>query len=61
MQQGNAIIMHLPIQLQPIEIVEEHKSRPILYRSMVMTDSVISTPIEQGQIAVHATVRVKFQ
>jgi len=53
--------MHLPIQLQPIEIVEEHKSRPILYRSMVMTDSVISTPIEQGQIAVHATVRVKFQ
>ncbi|MEQ6354765.1 SIMPL domain-containing protein [Lysinibacillus sp. M3] len=53
--------MHLPVQLQPIEIVEEHKNRPVLYRSMAMTDSAISTPIEQGQIAVHATVRVKFQ
>ncbi|KOP80972.1 hypothetical protein AMS59_00550 [Lysinibacillus sp. FJAT-14745] len=53
--------MHLPLQPQPIEIVEEHEGAPILYRSMAMVDSKISTPIEQGQIAINATVRVKFQ
>jgi uncharacterized protein len=53
--------MHLPLQPQPIEIVEELERAPVLYRSMAMADSKISTPIEQGQIAVNATVRVKFQ
>ena len=53
--------MHLPLQLQPIEIVEELEKAPVLYRSMAMVDSKISTPIEQGQIAINATVRVKFQ
>jgi len=53
--------MHLPLQPQPIEIVEELERAPVLYRSMAMVDSKISTPIEQGQIAVNATVRVKFQ
>lgn len=53
--------MHLPLQPQPIEIVEELERAPVLYRSMAMADSNISTPIEQGQIAVNATVRVKFQ
>jgi len=53
--------MHLPLQLQPIEIVEEHEGGPVLYRSMAMAESKISTPIEQGQIAINANVRVKFQ
>ncbi|MGE7942109.1 SIMPL domain-containing protein [Lysinibacillus xylanilyticus] len=53
--------MHLPLQPQPIEIVEELERAPVLYRSMAMADSKISTPIEQGQIAINATVRVKFQ
>lgn len=53
--------MHLPLQPQPIEIVEELERAPVLYRSMAMADSNISTPIEQGQIAINATVRVKFQ
>ena len=53
--------MHLPLQLQPIEIVEEHEGSPVLYKSMAMSDSTIATPIEQGQMAINATVRVKFQ
>ncbi|KOS63190.1 SIMPL domain-containing protein [Lysinibacillus agricola] len=53
--------MHLSIQPQPIEIIEEHESGPALYKSMAMADSTISTPIEQGQMTVNATVRVKFQ
>ncbi|MGE7091497.1 SIMPL domain-containing protein [Lysinibacillus sp. NPDC048646] len=53
--------MHLPLHPQPIEIVEEHESGPVLYKSMAMADSTISTPIEQGQMTISATVRVKFQ
>ncbi|QSB11368.1 SIMPL domain-containing protein [Lysinibacillus fusiformis] len=51
--------MHLPLQPLPIEIVEEQANTPILYRSMAVSSGV--TPIEQGQIAIDATVRVKFQ
>ncbi|MEY9976875.1 SIMPL domain-containing protein [Lysinibacillus sp. RC79] len=53
--------MRLPIQPQPIEIIEEHEIEPVLYRSMSTVDSTISTPIEQGQMTINATVRVKFQ
>ncbi|MFE3574562.1 SIMPL domain-containing protein [Lysinibacillus sp. NPDC059133] len=53
--------MRLPIQPQPIEIVEEHEIEPVLYRSVTTVDSTISTPIEQGQMTINATVRVKFQ
>lgn len=53
--------MHLQLHPQPIEIVEEHESGPVLYKSMAMADSTISTPIEQGQMTISATVRVKFQ
>jgi len=53
--------MYLPLQPQPIEIVEEHENSPVLYKSMTMADSTIATPIEQGQMAINATVRVKFQ
>ncbi|WP_155593342.1 SIMPL domain-containing protein [Lysinibacillus cavernae] len=51
--------MHLPLQPLPIEIVEEQANTPILYRSIAVSSGV--TPIEQGQIAINATVRVKFQ
>ncbi|MEK3729007.1 SIMPL domain-containing protein [Lysinibacillus sp. FSL W8-0953] len=51
--------MLLPLQPLPIEIVEEQANTPILYRSMAVSSGV--TPIEQGQIAIDATVRVKFQ
>lgn len=53
--------MRLPIQPQPIEIIEEHEIVPVLYRSMSTVDSTIPTPIEQGQMTINATVRVKFQ
>ena len=53
--------MHSLIQPQPIEIIEEHEIGPVLYRSMATVDSTISTPIEQGQMTINATVRVKFQ
>ncbi|MGE7997796.1 SIMPL domain-containing protein [Lysinibacillus sp. NPDC093190] len=53
--------MHLPIQPQPIEIIEEHEIEPALYRSMTTVDSTISTPIEQSLLTINATVRVKFQ
>ncbi|WP_054768663.1 SIMPL domain-containing protein [Lysinibacillus parviboronicapiens] len=52
--------MQLPLHPQPIEIVEEHESGPVLYKTMAMAESSISTPIEQGQMTVSATVRVKF-
>ncbi|MFM9531961.1 SIMPL domain-containing protein [Lysinibacillus sp. IITD104] len=51
--------MHLPLQPLPVEIVEEQANTPILYRSMTVSSGI--TPIEQGQIAIDATVRVKFQ
>ncbi|KPN95918.1 SIMPL domain-containing protein [Lysinibacillus sp. ZYM-1] len=51
--------MHLPLQLLPTEIVEEQVHTPILYRSMAISSD--STPIEQGQIDINASVRVNFQ
>ena len=53
--------MQLSLYPQPIEIVEENISGPILYKSLAMADQTISTPIEQGQMTISATVRVKFQ
>jgi len=53
--------MHLALHPQPLEIVEENESGPVLYKSMAMADSTITTPIEQGQITISAAVRVTFQ
>ncbi|MFJ7408288.1 MULTISPECIES: SIMPL domain-containing protein [unclassified Lysinibacillus] len=53
--------MQLSVHPQPIEIVEENESGPVLYKSMAMADSSMVTPIEQGQITISATVRVTFQ
>ena len=53
--------MQLSLYPQPIEIVEENTSGPVLYKSIAMADQTISTPIEQGQIIISAAVRVKFQ
>ncbi|KOS66891.1 periplasmic immunogenic protein [Lysinibacillus contaminans] len=53
--------MQLSLYPQPIEIVEENNSGPVLYKSIAMADQTISTPIEQGQMTISATVRVKFQ
>lgn len=53
--------MQLSLYPQPIEIVEENNSGPVLYKSIAMADQTVSTPIEQGQMTISATVRVKFQ
>lgn len=53
--------MHLALHPQPLEIVEENENGPVLYKSMAMADSTITTPIEQGQITISAAVRVTFQ
>ncbi|MFF5995022.1 SIMPL domain-containing protein [Lysinibacillus sp. KU-BSD001] len=52
--------MHLPLYPQPIEIVEERTEGPALYRQVAMANEAISTPIEQGEMTISATVRVKF-
>lgn len=53
--------MQLSLYPQPIEIVEENNNGPVLYKSLAMADQTISTPIEQGQMTISATVRVKYQ
>ncbi|MGE7924046.1 SIMPL domain-containing protein [Viridibacillus arvi] len=53
--------MRLPMLPQPIEIVEESNAGPVLYKTVAMAEQNISTPIEQGQITISATLRVKFQ
>ncbi|MBK3494995.1 SIMPL domain-containing protein [Viridibacillus sp. YIM B01967] len=53
--------MRLPLLPQPIEIVEESNTGPVLYKAVAMADQTISTPIEQGKITISATVMVKFQ
>jgi uncharacterized protein YggE len=52
--------MKLPVHSQPIEIVEENEAGPVLYKSVAMAETS-ATPIEQGQMTITATVRVKFQ
>ena len=53
--------MQLPLQLLPIEIVEETIAPPIAYKSLQLSPEQSITPIEQGMITVNATVRVKFR
>ncbi|MEI4769743.1 SIMPL domain-containing protein [Psychrobacillus sp. FJAT-51614] len=53
--------MKLALHPQPIEVVEERETVPILYKSVAMANQTFSTPIEQGQITINATVRVKYQ
>lgn len=53
------------IQLQldphPIKITEELRTEPIVYRSFSAKEMAATTPIEQGQITINATVTVEFQ
>ncbi|SOC02321.1 hypothetical protein SAMN05880501_10313 [Ureibacillus xyleni] len=51
-------LSHLPV---PIEIVEESKGGPILYKTVALSAETVSTPIEQGTITIEATIRVKYQ
>lgn len=54
--------MKLPLHPQPVEIVEENETTPILFKTTAMVNQAASTtPIEQGKITISATVKVKFQ
>lgn len=54
--------MQLSLHPHPIEILEEGTSiPPVLYKSVVMAEQFVSTPIEQGQMTISATVRVTFR
>ena len=53
--------MHLHVPPQPIEVIEENITEPILYKSAVMATQNVTTPIEQGLITINAALRVKFQ
>lgn len=51
-----------PNQPIPIEIIEESQNiPPIPFKSVQMVNQEISTPIEQGNITINASVRVKFR
>lgn len=53
--------MKLQLNPLPIKIEEEFKQEPIVYRTFATAEMNTSTPIEQGQINISATVRVQFQ
>ena len=54
--------MQVPIQLIPIEIIEESQHvTPVPYKSAQFTTQEFTTPIEQGAIPIQASVRVKFR
>ncbi|MDF2067771.1 SIMPL domain-containing protein [Bacillus sp. Cr_A10] len=53
--------LKLTLHPQPIEVVEERETGPILYKSVAMADQTFSTPIEPGQILINAIVKVKYQ
>ncbi|MER1998515.1 MAG: SIMPL domain-containing protein [Lysinibacillus sp.] len=54
--------MQVPLQLIPIEILEESREiTPVPYKSTQLSTQQFITPIEQGRIPIHAYVRVKFR
>ena len=53
--------MQLQLDPHPIKIVEELRAEPIAYRTFAAKEMIGSTPIEQGQITISATVKVQFQ
>lgn len=53
--------MQLQLDPTPIKIVEEHKAESVTPRMFAAKEMSGSTPIEQGQIVISATVEVQFQ
>lgn len=57
-----ATTLHLNLDAQPIRITEEEVHQPpIVYQAFAMAEAQPTTPIQAGQIVIHATVRVQFQ
>ncbi len=53
--------MQLQLDPTPIKIVEEHRAESVAPRMFAAKEMSGSTPIEQGQIMINATVMVQFQ
>lgn len=54
--------MQLSLHPEPIEILEESVGTPpVLYKTLAIAEQSVSTPIEQGQMTISATVRVTFR
>ena len=53
--------MQLHIDPTPLKIREEVTAEPATYRTFAAKEMSVSTPIEQGQITINATVKVQFQ
>jgi uncharacterized protein len=56
-----AATIQLQLDPHPIKIVEEVREEPVVYRTFAAKEMTGSTPIEQGQITINATVKVQFQ
>jgi len=59
--QTMADTMKLKLDPTPIKIVEEHGTESVAPRMFAAKEMSGSTPIEQGQIMINATVEVQFQ
>lgn len=59
--QTMAQTMQLQLDPYPIKITEEIRDQPVAYRTLSTMEQTVSTPIEQGQITITATVRVQYR
>ena len=59
--QTMAQTMQLQLDPHPVKIIEEVREQPVAYRTLSTMEKTVSTPIEQGQITITATVRVQYR
>jgi len=59
--QTMAQTMQLQLDPHPIKIIEQGRDQPVAYRTLSTMESTGSTPIEQGQITITATVSVQYR
>ena len=53
--------MHVRLDPTPIKITEEVQEQSRAFRTFSIAEQQMSTPIEPGQLSIHATVNVQFQ
>ncbi|MBP2076821.1 SIMPL domain-containing protein [Oceanobacillus polygoni] len=53
--------LQVDLDLTPVKITEEFSETPAAFKTMAVSAESFSTPIEPGQIGIHAVVEVQFQ
>lgn len=53
--------MQLQLDPHPIKIIEQVRDQPVAYRTLSTMGNTATTPIEQGQITITATVSVQYR